>query len=73
VKARKQGLVPRNAGIGGLIEVHGGSKQGMTYGCIALDNRHMDELFRVVDAGTPITIVGAIEYENSISAAINEL
>lgn len=71
--ARKNGLIPRNAGIGGLIEVHGGGKNGMTYGCIALDNRHMDELFHIVEAGTPITIVGAIDYENSISSAVSEL
>jgi len=33
--------------MGGLIEIHGG-KEGMTHGCISLENSHMDEVYRLV-------------------------
>jgi hypothetical protein len=42
----------------------------MTYGCIALDNNRMDELFGAVDVGTPVTIVGATEPKNGITSAL---
>lgn len=71
--AKKKGMIPKYAGIGGLIEIHGGGKYGMTYGCIAMENDHMDELFSIVDVGTPVTIVGAVEYDNNISSAIKRL
>lgn len=71
--ARKNGIIRRNAGIGGLIEIHGGGTGGMTYGCISLENKDMDELFNAVDAGTPVTIVGAIESENRVSSVIRDL
>lgn len=71
--ARKKGLVPGKVGIGGLIEIHGGGKEGMTYGCVAMENHQIDELFELVNVGTPVAIVGAIEYENNISFAIKEL
>lgn len=71
--AKKNGLIPRRVGIGGLIEIHGGGMSGMTYGCIAMENNHIDELFDLVDVETPVTIVGAVEYENNISYAIKEL
>ncbi|MBI3450737.1 MAG: L,D-transpeptidase [Acidobacteria bacterium] len=59
-EAQRRGLLPRRARIGGLIEVHGegGRFQDWTEGCIALDNDDIDELFRLVAVGTPITIVG---------------
>jgi len=46
--------------LGGLIEIHGGRDQGLeeTLGCVALDNDQMDDLFRRVPNGTPVTIVG---------------
>lgn len=71
--ARKKGLIPKYAGIGGLIEIHGGGKYGMTYGCIMMENSQLDELFRMVDVGTPVTIVGTVEYDNNISSAIKRL
>ncbi len=71
--AKKKGLIPQRAAIGGLIEIHGGGKRGMTYGCVAMEDHHIDELFRIVDVGTPVTIVGAIEYENSVTSAMKEL
>jgi L,D-peptidoglycan transpeptidase YkuD (ErfK/YbiS/YcfS/YnhG family) len=71
--ARRKGVIPSRVGIGGLIEIHGGGKEGMTYGCIAMENHQIAELFELVDLGTPVTIVGAIEYENSISFVMKEL
>lgn len=59
-RARKQGRVPRNAGPGSLIEIHGKGGRGgdWTDGCVALSNRDMDHLFGKVAVGTPVTIVG---------------
>ncbi|HLF56819.1 MAG TPA: L,D-transpeptidase [Thermoanaerobaculia bacterium] len=56
----KAGLVPRRAGIGSLIEIHGDGGQGRdwTDGCVALDNRDMDAVFARATVGTPVTIVG---------------
>jgi len=71
--AKKKGAISRSVGIGGLIEIHGGGKDGMTDGCISLENAHIDELFSLVDVGTPVTIVGTTEYANSISSTIKEL
>jgi hypothetical protein len=67
--ARERGSIPRAAGIGGLVEIHGGGNDGMTYGCIALDNPHMAELFDMVEVGTRVTIVGTTDYKNSLSSA----
>lgn len=46
--------------LGGLIEIHGGRNEGLeeTLGCVALDNDEMDDLFKRVPNGTPVTIVG---------------
>jgi len=71
--ARRKGLVPRQRGIGGLIEIHGGGKDSMTYGCISLENKHIDELFAMVETGTPVTIVGAVDHMNRFSEAIRGL
>lgn len=40
----------RSAKIGGLIEIHGGGGKGVNWtdGCVALENRQMESLFRVV-------------------------
>ena len=67
--ARAKGLVPAGAGIGGLVEIHGGGRQGMTYGCIALENRHMAEVYDLIDVGAPVTIVGAMEHTNKLTTA----
>lgn len=68
--AKRNGLLPANAGIGGLIEIHGGGKDGMTYGCVSLDNKQMEELFNIARVGTPVTIIGALDGENPISKAL---
>lgn len=60
MKAR--GLVPRGASPGNLIEIHGhgGRNQDWTDGCVALADPDMDDLFRRVPLGTPVTIVGGL-------------
>ncbi len=67
--AKERGSIPRSVGIGGSVEIHGGGKDGMTYGCIALDNPHMAELFDLVEVGTRVTIVGSTDYTNGLSSA----
>jgi murein L,D-transpeptidase YafK len=73
IRAKKKGLIPAGARIGGLIEIHGGGKDSMTYGCIAMDNNAIDYIFSLVPVGTKVTIVGAVDYENGLSAAIEGL
>jgi murein L,D-transpeptidase YafK len=68
--AKRKGLLPRTANIGGSIEIHGGGNEGMTYGCISLDNRQIKELYDIVEVGTPVTIVGMVNDRNSISSAL---
>ena len=70
IQAKKQGLVPDKTGIGGLIEIHGGGNDTMTYGCISMENKHIEEVFNIAKIGTPVTIVGAVEIKNSISSAL---
>ena len=59
-RLRRQGRIPRGASMGGLIEIHGDGGRGKdwTKGCVAVTNRDMDDLFRRVSVGTPVTIVG---------------
>jgi L,D-peptidoglycan transpeptidase YkuD (ErfK/YbiS/YcfS/YnhG family) len=59
LRLKKMGRIPKKAGMGGLIEIHGGGREGMTYGCISLEDRHMDEIFQWVTLGTPVAIVGS--------------
>ncbi|MGB5158462.1 L,D-transpeptidase family protein [Desulfobacterium sp. N47] len=73
ILAKKNGLIPAKAGIGGLIEIHGGGRNSMTYGCIAMDNSKIDHIFKIVPVGTPVTIVGAVDYNNKFSSAIEGL
>lgn len=60
--AKRKGLLPAGADIGGLIEFHGLGGKGVdwTDGCIALKNDDMDALFKLVSVGTPVVIVGSI-------------
>ncbi len=59
-RARRSGRLPRWARMGGLIEIHGegGKGKDWTKGCVAVRNPEMDDLFRRVGVGTPVTIVG---------------
>jgi murein L,D-transpeptidase YafK len=63
-RARRQGDVAPSARIGGLIEIHGGGgrQRDWTDGCVAVINSDMDDLFRRVTVGTPVTIVGSDSY-----------
>jgi len=67
LRLKKMGLIPKKAGMGGLIEIHGGGKEGMTYGCVSLENRYMDELFELVPLGTPVAIVGTASLRDDLS------
>jgi L,D-peptidoglycan transpeptidase YkuD (ErfK/YbiS/YcfS/YnhG family) len=71
--AKRKGIVPARAGIGGLVEIHGGGDEGMTLGCIALDDAYMEQIYRMVDVGTPVTIVGASDGDNPLSKAFSRL
>ncbi|MDH4155826.1 MAG: L,D-transpeptidase [candidate division Zixibacteria bacterium] len=53
------GAVPRDAQIGGLIEIHGhgGTGRDWTDGCVAVTDKDMDKLARLATVGTPVTIV----------------
>ncbi len=68
--AKKNGRVPLEVGIGSFIEIHGGGKDSLTRGCVGLENRDMDEVYRWAEIGTPVTIVGTLSVENSILAEI---
>ena len=54
--ARKR-TPPQNTRLGGEIFIHGnGSKNDWTWGCVALDDRDIRELFDAVPVGTPVFI-----------------
>jgi lipoprotein-anchoring transpeptidase ErfK/SrfK len=57
---KRVGTIPRRAGIGGLIEIHGEGGEGRdwTDGCVALTNQDMDWLFDRAPVGTLVVIVG---------------
>lgn len=57
-----RGSLPSSAKIGGLIEIHGNGGKGIdwTEGCIAITDKEMDIIYKIVRAGTPVTIVGSI-------------
>jgi len=59
--------------MGGLIEIHGGGEEGMTYGCVSLENRHMDEVFELVTLGTPVAIIGTASLRDDISIIPNKV
>ncbi|WP_447978810.1 L,D-transpeptidase family protein [Candidatus Nitrospira bockiana] len=71
-QARRNGRLPRHAYIGGLIEIHGGDDVALsqTLGCVMLENADIDRLFKDVEVGTPVTIVGALEVSNTVSLAL---
>jgi hypothetical protein len=72
--AKRKKLIPRNVGIGNLIEIHGGGgDNSMTNGCISLQDHHITDLFAQVAVGTPVVIVGTIDYDNIIASALRGL
>jgi len=55
LKARK--TPPQNTRLGGDIYIHGnGAQSDWTWGCVALENEDIRELFAAVTVGTPVTI-----------------
>lgn len=72
--AKKQGKIPANAQIGGLIEIHGDGGKGIdwTEGCIALKNSDMDKLFSLCTIGTPIAIIGSLKTLDEIFAQLKD-
>lgn len=60
---KRNGLVRKDAKIGGLIEIHGHGGKGTdwTEGCVALTDPDMERLFAHCGSGTPVTIVGSLE------------
>lgn len=58
VKRNKRRTIPPwNTPLGGEIFIHGeGEIWDFTYGCVAIANRHIDELFSVIPVGTAVEI-----------------
>ena len=71
-REKARGAIPRNASIGGDVEIHGGGEDSLTRGCVSLDNDKMDELYDLVSVGTPVTIIGTLESENYVIKAIRD-
>lgn len=71
-REKARGALPRNASIGGDVEIHGGGRDALTRGCVSLDNDKMDELYALVKIGTPVTIIGTMELDNFVIRAIRE-
>lgn len=62
-RKKEEGVLPQKARIGGLIEIHGkgGRRAYWTEGCVALENKDMDILYKEVRQGTPVVIVGSMQ------------
>ena len=58
VKAiRRKTAPPQNTELGGDIYIHGnGASSDWTWGCVALENENIRELYDAVRVGTPVTI-----------------
>jgi murein L,D-transpeptidase YafK len=53
----KRRAPPQYTALGGLIYIHGnGAGSDWTWGCVALENEDIRELYDSVDIGTPVTI-----------------
>lgn len=72
-QAKRRGEIAPKAQIGGLIEIHGGGTAGLTNGCVALDDRHMLELYNTVEVGTPVVIVGTMSADNALCSTLDSL
>jgi hypothetical protein len=59
---KRVGTIPSRAGIGSLIEIHGGGGEGRdwTDGCVALHNSDMDWVYDRAPIGTLVVIVGTV-------------
>jgi len=55
---RKKRMPPQNTKLGGEIYIHGhGASNDWTWGCVALENEDVRELYEAVSVGTLVTIV----------------
>lgn len=56
---RRKQTPPQNTALGGDIMLHGGggARDHWTWGCVALDNDAMDELFEFVPMGTTVKVL----------------
>lgn len=74
-EAKNKGGVAAHRGIGGLIEIHGQQPDAnsTTNGCVALHNADMDAVFHLVEEGTPVTIVGALQPDNWVVKALGDI
>lgn len=70
--AKKNGLIPAQAGIGGLIEIHGGGNDFLTNGCVGVEDSVMDRIFLEVRIGTPVTIIGSLENAADLLAGLRK-
>ena len=51
-------MPPQKTALGGEIYIHGGGVESdWTWGCVALKNEEIEELFRVIPVGTKVTIL----------------
>jgi murein L,D-transpeptidase YafK len=54
---RRKATPPQNTALGGDIYIHGnGASSDWTWGCVALENGDIRELYDAVRVGTPVTI-----------------
>jgi murein L,D-transpeptidase YafK len=54
---KKKIAPPQYTALGGLIYIHGnGAASDWTWGCIALENEDIKELYGSVERGTPVTV-----------------
>lgn len=54
---KRKARPPQNTALGGDIFIHGdGAGSDWTWGCVALENADIKELFDAVPVGTPVTI-----------------
>lgn len=54
---KRKATPPQNTQLGGDIYIHGnGASSDWTWGCVALENEHVKELFNAVPVGTLVTI-----------------
>lgn len=55
---RRKKSPPQNTALGGLIYLHGGGTgRDWTYGCVALSDEDIRQLFNALPVGTPVTIL----------------
>jgi L,D-peptidoglycan transpeptidase YkuD (ErfK/YbiS/YcfS/YnhG family) len=71
-RGKRAGTIPRQAVIGGAIEIHGGGKDSLTRGCVGLENKDMDAVFEAAAVGTPVTIVGTLVPDNPILTEVRK-